>query len=162
MDPTRNMRLGMAVAVLIGGLDLVSKWWIVDKVMQPPRMIPVTSFFNLVLGHNRGVSFGMFNSDNPMGRWLLTGLAVAIVIGLLIWMWRADRAWIAIALGLIVGGAVGNVYDRVTIGAVVDFLDFHAAGYHWPTFNIADIGITFGAIGLIWDSFAHRADEADG
>jgi len=153
------MRMGLGLAILIGGLDLASKWWIVEKVMQPPRVIPLTSFFNLVLGHNKGVSFGMLNTDDPMGRWLLAGLASLIVIALLVWLWRADKLWVAAALGLIIGGAVGNVYDRVTIGAVVDFLDFHVAGYHWPAFNVADVGITCGAAGLIWDSFFHRDEE---
>jgi len=149
----RNLRVGLGLAALVAVLDQATKWWIVEKVMQPPQMIPITPFFNLVLGHNRGVSFGMLNMQTPMGRWILVALALAIVAGLMIWMWRAEKTWVAVTLGLIVGGAMGNVADRVFVGAVVDFLDFHAAGYHWPAFNVADIGITCGAAGLIWDSF---------
>ena len=160
MNAGQNMRIGLGLALLVGGLDWASKWWIVEKIMQPPRIIPMTPFFNLVLGHNRGVSFGMFNSGDPMGRWLLAGLAMCIVVALLVWLWRADKPWVAVALGLIIGGAVGNVYDRVTIGAVVDFLDFHVAGYHWPAFNVADMGITGGAVGLIWDSLFLRSDDS--
>ena len=148
-----QVRLGLILAVLIATLDQVSKWWIVDTVMQPPRVIPIADFFNLVLGLNRGVSFGLLNMQSPMGRWILAGLALTIIAALLVWMWRTDKRLVTGALGLIVGGAVGNVIDRVLLGAVVDFLDFHWAGYHWPAFNVADIAISCGATALIWDSF---------
>ncbi len=152
MIPT-HVRLGLILAILIAALDQASKWWIVETVMRPPRVIPVTDFFNLVLGLNRGVSFGMLDMQAPMGRWILAGLAVTITAGLLVWMWRADKRLVTGALGLIVGGAVGNVIDRVLVGAVIDFLDFHWADYHWPAFNVADIAITCGAAALILDSF---------
>ena len=80
--------------------------------------------------------------------WLLSGLALAVVIGLLFWLRRSEHAMMAIGLGLVIGGALGNVIDRVRYGAVVDFLDFHLAGWHWPAFNLADAGICVGA-GLI-------------
>ena len=148
-----HVRIGLVVAALVATLDQGTKWLIVEKVMQPPRIIPVTDFFNFVLGLNRGVSFGMLNMQSPMGRWILAGLALAITLALLVWMWRANKTLVVVGLGLIVGGAIGNVVDRVLVGAVVDFLDFHWAGYHWPAFNVADIAITSGAAALIWDSF---------
>ena len=128
--------------------------------MRPPRIIPLTDFFNLVLGLNRGVSFGMLDMQSPMGRWILAGLALTIIVALLIWMWRTDKRLVTGALGLIVGGAVGNVIDRVLLGGVVDFLDFHWAGYHWPAFNVADIAITCGAAVLIWDSFFGENEDS--
>lgn len=146
----RVLGLGLGSGTIV--LDQISKWWILTQVMDPPRLIPVTPFFNLVLGYNRGVSFGMFGSDSEFGRWALSGLALAIAAALLIWLWRAEKPMLSAALGLIVGGALGNVIDRITVGAVVDFLDFYAAGYHWPAFNIADTGITIGAAILIFDS----------
>ncbi|SVD80679.1 uncharacterized protein METZ01_LOCUS433533, partial [marine metagenome] len=93
-------------------LDQLTKWWIVNFVMNPPSVIEVTPFFNLVLGLNRGVSFGMFSSDTNLSRWLLTALALAIVCALAVWLWRAEKPWLAGALGLIIGGAIGNVIDR--------------------------------------------------
>ncbi len=154
----RGLGFGLAVAVL--ALDQLSKWWIVAHVMDPPRVIPLTSFFNLVLGYNQGVSFGMFGSGSDFGRWALVALALAISGALLVWLWRAEKPLLAAALGLIIGGALGNVIDRARVGAVVDFLDFHAFGYHWPAFNFADSANTVGPAVLILDTlFAGAADK---
>ena len=150
---TRRVRtqgaLGLAALVLL--LDQITKWLILAVVMQPPRQIEVLPFFNLVLTFNRGVSFGLFDGSSPWQPWLLSGLALAIVTGLVIWLRRQDRWLPAVAIGLIVGGAIGNVIDRVRIGAVVDFLDVHAFGWHWPAFNIADSGVTIGVVLLLLD-----------
>jgi signal peptidase II len=94
------------------------------------------------------VSFGMLDALGAVAPWLLSGLALAVVIGLLFWLRRSENAMMAIGLGLVIGGALGNVIDRLRYGAVVDFLDFHLAGWHWPAFNLADAGICVGA-GLI-------------
>tara|TARA_E500000331_G_scaffold353130_1_gene403193 strand:- start:3632 stop:4078 length:447 start_codon:yes stop_codon:yes gene_type:complete len=135
-------------------LDQLSKWWIITTVMDPPRVIPITSFFNLVLGLNRGVSFGMFGTSSEIGRWVLTALALGITASLTVWLWRTKTMRLTAALALIIGGAIGNICDRVNIGAVVDFLDFHLGGYHWPAFNVADTGITIGAALIIAEAFA--------
>ena len=162
-EPGRLRRLGLGLAFATMALDQLTKWWIVNFVMNPPSVIEVTPFFNLVLGLNRGVSFGMFSSDSNLSRWLLTALALAIVCALAVWLWRAEKPWLAVALGLIIGGAIGNVIDRAMVGAVVDFFDFHAADYHWPAFNVADMAITCGAAVLIWDSvFGYQRDNFDG
>ena len=157
----RRFGIGIAVAVLI--LDQSSKWWIVHHIMSAPQVIKVTSFFNLVLGYNRGVSFGMFGDGADIGRWVLVALALGIIVALGIWLMRAEKPALATALGLIIGGAAGNVIDRARIGAVVDFLDFHAMGYHWPAFNVADTGITVGAAILIFDSVfgAHDGPKSE-
>jgi signal peptidase II len=142
------VRLGLAVAFLVLGLDQLTKWAALDLLDLTARPITVTPFFNLVMVWNRGVSFGMLNDVGALAPWLLPGLAVGVVIVLLFWLRRSEHALMAVGLGMVIGGALGNVIDRLRYGAVVDFLDFHVAGYHWPAFNIADAGICVGA-GLI-------------
>jgi signal peptidase II len=138
--------LGTAGAVII--LDQLSKWAILVLLEQA---IAVTPFLNLVVVWNRGVSFGMFDSASAHAPWLLSGLAGAVVVALVFWLRRVDHPLPGIALGLIIGGALGNVLDRVRYGAVVDFLDVHALGYHWPAFNVADSAICVGAALLLVD-----------
>jgi len=142
------IRLGLAIALMVLVLDQLTKWLALDVLDLGARPIVVTSFFNLVLVWNRGVSFGMLDGIGAITPWLLSGLALGVVIGLLFWLKQSAHPLIATGLGLVIGGAFGNVVDRVRYGAVVDFLDFHLAGYHWPAFNIADAGICIGA-GLI-------------
>lgn len=141
------LTVGFAVAALVLVFDQLTKWWIVGRVMDPPRAIEVTPFFNLVMVWNRGITFGLFG-DAHWGRWAFAALALAIVVVLITWLVRADRRWVAAALGLIIGGAIGNVIDRIRWGAVADFLDFHVAGWHWPAFNVADSAIVVG-VGLL-------------
>ncbi|HIJ43203.1 MAG: signal peptidase II [Rhodospirillales bacterium] len=152
---------GLAAAALVLGLDQGTKWWILEVVMQPPRVIPLTAFFNLVLGWNRGVSFGLFNSDSALNLWLLPFVALAIVVALLIWLSRVDGLLLGYAIGMVIGGAIGNVVDRLFRDqrAVADFLDLHLAGYHWPAFNLADTGITVGAAILIIDSLFMKPEK---
>lgn len=142
------VRLGWMVAVLVVVLDQLTKWAALDLLDLPTRPIAVTWFFNLVMVWNRGVSFGMLDTAGALAPWLLSGLALTVVIALAIWLSRTEHWLIAVGLGLVIGGALGNVVDRLRYGAVVDFLDFHVAGWHWPAFNIADAGICVGA-GLI-------------
>jgi signal peptidase II len=149
----------MIIAAVVIAIDQLTKWWIVENVMQPPRLIEITSFFNLVMAWNRGVSFGLFNNDWPLNAWVLPLIIGAIVVVLAVWLVRCERATIGWALGLVIGGAVGNLVDRVRYGAVADFLDFHAFGYHWPAFNVADSAITIGAVILILDSLLGRTTE---
>ena len=161
LDRPRHLFLkGIVLAIIAVVLDQASKGWILHDLMIPPRVIEITSNFNLVLGWNRGVSFGLFNQDSAYGSYILTGVAVAITTGLAIWLWRATTHWAALALGLIIGGAIGNVIDRIQYGAVVDFLDFHAFGYHWPAFNVADTAIFIGAGLLILESLFIRDESS--
>ncbi len=150
------MPLALAVAAAVALLDQLSKWWIVERVMDPPRALEVTGFFNLMLIYNRGVSFGLLDSEAALVPWLLSGLAVAIVIGLLVWLRHVEGRWPGVAVGLIVGGAVGNVVDRLRLGAVIDFLDLHWADFHWPAFNLADSAITLGVALLLADGLFGR------
>ena len=127
------------IAVLIGA-DQLLKQYMLSLVFEPPRVIEVTGFFNLVPVWNRGVSFGMLG-DSETSRWILIGLAFVIVAILVVWLIRAGSAVVVFALVLVIGGALSNVIDRVVFGAVVDFIDIHAFGWHWPAFNLADMSI---------------------
>lgn len=151
-SPASLRRLGLLLALLTAVADQLSKWWILEHVMNPiPQVVEVTGFFNLVLTWNPGVSFGMFQHDADIMPYVLSGVAllVAGVVGS--WLWSAERRLQAAALGLVVGGAVGNVVDRLRFGAVCDFLDFHYAGWHFWAFNVADAGISVGVALLLID-----------
>ena len=113
-------------------------------------------FFNIVYARNTGMSFSMLSSAGPWGRWLLVALSLAIVAALLVWLRRARSGWLAAALGLIIGGALGNALDRLLFGAVADFFDFHAFGYHWPAFNVADMAIFGGVAFIVLEGFTER------
>lgn len=159
MRSSNGLRLGLVVAALLILSDQATKWWIITVVMQPPGIIPVTPFFNLVMGWNRGISFGLFDGDSAVNVWILSLLALAIVAALVVWLRRVRGVWLASAIGLVIGGALGNVVDRLRFGAVADFLDFHVAGYHWPAFNVADSGITVGVTMLVLDSLFMGAEK---
>ncbi len=159
MRSSNGLRLGLIVAALVILFDQATKWWIVAVVMQVPRIIPLTPFFNLVMGWNRGVSFGLFDGDSAINVWILPLVALAIVVALVVWLRRVQGVWLAFAIGLVIGGALGNVVDRLRFGAVADFLDFHVAGYHWPAFNLADTGITVGVAMLVLDSLFMSAKK---
>ena len=139
----------LAVAILV--LDQATKWLALAS-LDPYQYREVPPFFNLVLVWNRGVSFGMLNSLGDHGPWLLTLLAGAIGAFLIVWLLRETRPLTRLALWLVLAGAVGNAIDRLRFGAVVDFLDFHAFGYHWPAFNVADSAIVIGAGLILFDS----------
>ncbi len=134
----------MAVVIV---LDQVTKW-LADSAIDPHQYVPVTGFFNLVNVRNRGAAFGFLN--DPSITWQIWFFCAAAALAVIVIFWVArgarekDRPLFA-ALGCIAGGAVGNVIDRARLGAVVDFLDFHYAGWHWPAFNVADIAICVGA-----------------
>jgi signal peptidase II len=145
------MPAGPLIALAILVVDQVTKWLALGA-LDPYQALAVTPFFNLVLVWNRGVSFGMLNSLGDHGPWLLTLLAAGIGALLIVWLVRETRPVTRIALWLVLAGAVGNAIDRLRFGAVVDFLDFHAMGYHWPAFNVADSAIVIGAGLILFDS----------
>ena len=141
-------------------LDQITKILIVYQVMNPVKVIEVTSFFNIVMAWNRGVSFGLFGWDSDVKLIVLTAMAFLAAIFLFFWMKRENRLRFALPCGAIIGGALGNGIDRLHWGAVADFLDFHIAGNHWPAFNVADMGISCGAIILILDSLFNKQDSS--
>ncbi|HYZ39040.1 MAG TPA: signal peptidase II [Stellaceae bacterium] len=116
----------------------------------------ITSFFNLVLTYNRGISFGLFNDGGGVNALVFSFAAAAIIAVLLYWLSRAASPFLAVAIGLIIGGAVGNVIDRLRFGAVVDFLDFHIGSLHWPAFNLADSAICIGVAAMLVDGLVLR------
>lgn len=145
------MRQGLVIAALVLLVDQVSKYFLIDLMAVYPKGIVLTPFFNLVQVWNRGVSFGILGSEwlGNNQRWLLAGLALAVAVALVFWLRRVSHRWEPIAIGLVIGGAVGNAIDRIVYGAVADFFDFHVAGWHWPAFNVADMGISCGAVALV-------------
>ncbi len=154
----RAARQGLAVAVAVLLADQTSKVWLIDLLAadggRSARLGPV---FNLVMVWNPGVSFGLFASDSEAMRWILVAVSVAVAAGLVVWLVRGTNRWLAIALGLVIGGAVGNAIDRVVHGRVADFFDFHVGAWHWPAFNLADSAIVVGVAMLVLDSlFADR------
>ena len=158
--PVGLTRLGWALALVIFVSDQLAKWAILDLFADAPRVIEVTPFFNIVLTWNRGISFGMFGAAGDWGPNILTVLALVIAAVLARWLTKAETRWTALGLGFIIGGALGNVVDRVRFGAVVDFLDVHAWGYHWPAFNVADSAIVVGAGALIVESLFFSPEMA--
>ena len=152
-DLLRRALLLFSAFAVAAVLDLGTKWLILEGAMQPPRTVALAPFLNLTLSFNTGVSFGMFRDvflDRP---WLLAAVQAVIAAGLLVWALRTDKTLEAFGLGLIAGGAVGNALDRAWHGGVTDFLDFHLGGWHWYTFNMADVAITIGVFLLIAGAF---------
>lgn len=144
------LRRLVLIALLVLALDQASKLT-VRLVLGPELPIEVTGFFNLVTAYNKGVSFSLLTIDEAHGPYVFTALSLLIVGWLVWWLRRNPRPFYALLAGLIVGGALGNVLDRLYLGAVFDFLDFHLGGWHWPAFNLADCGVVLGALGLILD-----------
>lgn len=160
------MRNGLTVALLTLLLDQLSKWMVLEHVFKPALGLPslpldewydslirlpylqieYLPFFSLTMVWNEGVGFGMLGGAGPLA---LMALAGVICVILLVWMYRAPDRYTHIALGLMIGGAIGNVIDRARLGAVIDFLDFHIAGWHYPAFNVADCGVVIGVLLLL-------------
>ena len=153
------IRLGLLISTLVILLDQASKFWIVQYVMVPPRIIEITPFFQCRYGLEQRSEFRVAQQPIDLDPGVLGGLAVAISVVLAIWLAKAQNKWMAVSLGLVIGGALGNAIDRAIYRAVADFLDFHAAGYHWPSFNVADIAITVGVILLLLDGLITRRDD---
>ena len=146
---------GLAIAGLVIVVDQVSKI-IVLSALGPFQGVSVTPFLNLVVVLNTGISFGLFASEGELGRYLLVALALIVSIILMRWLASSTNRFICAALGMIIGGAFGNVIDRLVHKAVVDFLDFHLYGWHWPAFNVADSAITIGVALFVLASLLER------
>jgi signal peptidase II len=151
-------RFTYILAALVIVLDQISKWWIVGPLDLPSlgRIPVLPPLFNLSMVWNRGVSFGLLRAEADIGRWGLALFSIAIALGLGFWARGLDRRLPAVAIGLVIGGAVGNVIDRIRLGAVVDFLDFSGLYFPW-VFNVADCGVTVGMGLLILDSLIHKS-----
>ncbi|HEY0202844.1 MAG TPA: signal peptidase II [Acetobacteraceae bacterium] len=158
---TPRVRWGLLSALLVLAADQASKWWVLEILDLPNvRQIVVLPVLSLTMVWNHGVTFGLLNGLGPWGAWLLAGAALAVVIVLGVWLRRAESRLVAVALGAIAGGAVGNVIDRLRFGAVVDFLHAHAFGWSWYVFNVADAAIVCGVAVLVLDGLRPKPAAA--
>jgi signal peptidase II len=162
--PERSAPAWWRWLVLSGGvvaLDLATKAWM-SSSFRPGEVQAVLPFFNLVLVHNSGAAFSFLAGESGWQRWLFTVVALAISAFIVAMLRRgAQDRLLALGLALILGGALGNLYDRVSLGHVVDFIQLHALGWYFPAFNVADSSITIGVGFLVWDSlFGHGARGA--
>jgi signal peptidase II len=152
-----SLRAGLITAVVTLVADQVSKWWLLDFFDLAHRgTVRVTPFFDLVLAWNIGISFGWLQSDSAVVQFGLMAVKALAVIALGVWMARSRTVMATVALGMIIGGAIGNAIDRVVYGAVVDFALFHLEigekSFNWYVFNLADVAIVAGVIALLYDS----------
>ncbi len=151
MRPIDRHAMILAAATLV--VDQGSKEWLLRYLTKVGAVVPVfDDFFRLVIVWNRGVSFGLLGGDRALPSWVLSAVAVAVCVGLFVWLRRTDRALTGWGIGLVMGGAIGNVIDRARWGAVFDFADFHVRQWHWPAFNVADSAIVVGVGLMLIDS----------
>jgi signal peptidase II len=151
------MRKWLTISAIVVALDLYTKYLILGTFSFGDKHT-VTSFFDLVRYHNEGAAFGFLNDAGGWQKWFFTALSViaSIVITYLIKKYSKQKLF-CLGLALVLGGAIGNLYDRITLGYVVDFLNFHINNYYWPAFNVADSAICVGVALLLWDSFKKPA-----
>lgn len=155
--PRAAARLGLVTALLIVAADQASKLWLLYVYELGRRgVVTILPVLDLVLTWNYGISYGLFQQEGA-GRWVLIGIAVVAVVLLGLWLRRAETRLTALALGLIIGGAIGNAIDRLAYGAVADFVLFHVTTesfrFSWYVFNLADAAIVAGVVGLLYESF---------
>ena len=148
-------RLGLSMAVVAFALDQAHKWWMLGPFdIKAKGRVTVTPFLDLVLGWNKGISFGMLSLNSDLGRYGLIVMSVVISAALWVWLARTARPLTGAGLGLIIGGALANALDRIIHSAVADFFLLHAFGYSWYIFNIADVAIVAGVGVLLYESWA--------
>lgn len=154
------LRFGLGIALAIAILDQATKRWI-ENIIEIGQFVHALPILNIVHARNRGVSFGILNESAAWIPWVLGIVALAIIGVLIAWLRRSENRWMAAALGLIIGGAVGNLIDRAANfdHAVIDFLDFYFGTYHWPAFNVADSAITVGVGVLLIDALIAPRDR---
>ena len=141
----------LVVSVAVIAADLATKAW-VSRALGYGDVVEITSFFNLVLTHNTGAAFSFLAGAGGWQRWFFSVLAIVISVALVVMLRRPQRNRVVpLALALVLGGALGNLWDRLVLGHVVDFLQLHAGGYYWPAFNVADSAISVGVVLIVWD-----------
>jgi signal peptidase II len=153
----KHIWLLLSIALVIFFADQLTKLWVVNHYFYGASEA-ITGFFNLVRVHNFGAAFSFLNNEGGWQRWGFSVFAALVSLVILVWIFRlsAHQKLEGLALALILGGALGNLYDRVTLGYVVDFLDFHWSGKHFPAFNIADSAISVGAVLILVEGFIKR------
>jgi signal peptidase II len=144
--------VGLTAGAAVLAADQAHKWYMLEIMrLTEGRPIPVTSFLDLALVWNRGISYGLFKQQSPAGPWLLAIFACITAAAIAVWLAHLPSRLPAMSAGLIMGGAVGNAIDRMRFGAVVDYFSFHIGSWHWYVFNIADVAICLGVAGLLYD-----------
>ncbi len=143
-------RIGLIIAFLIIILDQITKYFVMDYLLG--GFVTITSFFNLVHVFNTGISFSLLSNNTSWAPLVFSLVGSLIVLLLIFWLYKSENRTHATGLGLIIGGALGNIIDRLVHGAVFDFLDFHLYDYHFPAFNVADMSISVGVFIVIVDS----------
>lgn len=153
-------RLWLMLSALVVVVDQVTKW-MAEAWLTPYEAIPVIPMFNLTLAYNTGAAFSFLSDAGGWQRWFFILLTVVVIVVLLAWLWglKREERLHAIALSLILGGAVGNLIDRILYAHVIDFIDVYYSSYHWPIFNIADSAITIGVAMLIYDMFVNGEEQ---
>ena len=154
---SRGTFIGLAIALTVVAFDQATKMWALESFFSPPRIIEVLPWFNLVPVWNTGISFGMLADYSDWMPGIISGLTIIISLVLLAWLFVAVSVSIKLALSLILGGAVGNIIDRIRFGAVIDFVDIHFFDFHWPAFNVADSAITIGVALFLLDGFLRKS-----
>ena len=150
--------IGAGVALATLAADQASKYWILEILRLPDiGSTPILPMLNFTMVWNHGITFGLLWSDSAWAGAVLGTIALAVVVALAVWLWRAERMLVAVALGAVAGGAIGNVIDRARFGAVVDFIHAHAFGWSWYVFNVADAAIVCGVAALVLDGMRHPA-----
>lgn len=153
-------RYGLVLAVAVALIDRLSKWAILYWVDLPARRtIALTPFLDLTMVWNPGISYGLLPASSAWAVAVLVIFAAVVTLALTVWLARVRNRVLATALGLVIGGALGNAYDRAVYGAVADFFSLHAFGYYWYVFNVADVAIVAGVVLLLWDTAAGPGDE---
>jgi signal peptidase II len=161
----QRYRLGFAVALVVFILDQLAKWLVtyrlgIDQIGDQLMLLPI---FNFTYTQNNGISLGLLNATNPLGRWMLVGLTVVIAIGVAVWIGREKSRIDQIALGMVLGGALGNILDRVRFGYVVDFADLHFGDFRpFLVFNVGDAAISIAVVILLLRAFVTRKDHQKG
>ena len=152
MTLSPNARHGFLLALIVLAADQLSKWWILESFNLPQKgSVEILPFLNLTMVWNKGVSMGLFNDGGGMGRWILVVVTSIVALALIVWLVRCTDKWLSLALGALIGGAIGNIIDRVAYGAVADFIHLHAFNWSFYVFNVADAMISLGVIILLLD-----------
>lgn len=146
--------LGLTIATTVFIVDQAFKQWMLGPFRLEERgRVELTPFFDLVMAWNKGISYGLFTQDSPWGQYALAGFMIAVALMLYLWLARQTERFLALSLGLIIGGALGNALDRLLYGAVADFFSLHFHGFYWYIFNVADVAIVGGVVLLLADGF---------
>jgi len=154
---------GLGIAALVLAADQLVKWWVSGPLrLAQVQVIDIVSFFDLRWAQNYGVSFSLLSASSTESRWFLVGLTALIALGVLVWMLREQHLPEVAALGLVLGGALGNIHDRATLGYVVDYADLHFGDFRpFQIFNLADAAISIGVVIILARSFLSREKRAD-